>query len=131
LAGTDGNPATIADPTWQPLGAPGLAGQPSYTPPFPSYISGHATFGTAVFTILADFYGTDNIHFTIGSEELTGVTRSFASFSAAALENAWSRVYLGVHFWFDQTAGLAVGTGLGNTIFNQIMRPATRDNEAS
>jgi hypothetical protein len=118
LAGTDGNPATIADPTWTPLGSPGAPGQPSYTPPFPSYVSGHATFGGTVFTILADFYGTDNIHFSIGSDELPGVTRSFDSFSAAALENAWSRVYLGVHFWFDESAGLSIGDALGNNIYH-------------
>ena len=124
LADTDGNPATIADPTWTPLGAPDTPGQPSYTPPFPSYVSGHATFGAAVFTILADFYGTDSIHFTVGSDELPGVTRSFDSFSAAALENAWSRVYVGVHFWFDESAGSSIGAALGNTLFHQIMTPS-------
>jgi len=124
LANSDGNPATTADPTWLPLGSPNVPGQPSFTPPFPGYQSGHATFGGAVFTILADFYGTDNIHFTIGSDQLPGVMRSFDSFSTASLENAWSRVYLGVHFWFDETAGLAVGDALGNNIFDQIMGPS-------
>src|SRR5262249_32971047 len=71
LADTDGNPATIADPNWQPLGAPGDGG-PDFTPPFPSYVSGHATFGGALFTTLADFYGTDNVRFTLGSDELPG-----------------------------------------------------------
>ncbi|HZW30430.1 MAG TPA: vanadium-dependent haloperoxidase [Isosphaeraceae bacterium] len=124
LANTDGNPATIADPTWTPLGSPGASGQPSFTPPFPSYVSGHATFGGAVFTILADFYGTDQIHFTIGSDMLPGVTRSFDSFSAAALENAWSRVWLGVHYSFDSTEGLSLGDSLGNAIYHQIMGSA-------
>jgi membrane-associated phospholipid phosphatase len=124
-AGTDGNPATIADPTWTPLGSPGAPGQTSFTPPFPGYISGHATFGGAVFTILADFYGTDNLHFTIGSDMMPGVTRSFDSFSAAATENAWSRVWLGVHFSFDSTEGLAVGDSLGNSIYQQNMGSAT------
>jgi membrane-associated phospholipid phosphatase len=124
LADTDGNPATVADPSWTPLGAPNTPGKPSFTPPFPSYVSGHATFGMTVFTILTDFYGTDNVHFTIRSDELPGVTRSFDSFSAAALENAWSRVYMGVHYWFDQAAGMTLGNAIGNTIFNQIMGPA-------
>ena len=124
LAGTDGNPATAADPTWTPLGAPNDPGQPSFTPPFPSYMSGHATFAGTVFTVLADFYGTDNIPFTITSDMLPGVTRSYDSFSAASLEVAWSRVYLGVHFWFDESAGMSTGDALGNNIFNQIMGPA-------
>jgi membrane-associated phospholipid phosphatase len=123
LAGTDGNMANIADSTWTPLGSPGAPGHPSFTPPFPGYVSGHATFGGAVFTILADFYGTDKIRFTIGSDMLPGVTRSFDSFSAAALENAWSRVWLGVHFLFDSTEGLALGDSLGNDIYHEIMGP--------
>jgi membrane-associated phospholipid phosphatase len=126
LANTDGNPATVADPTWTPLGSPGGPGQPRFTPPFPGYVSGHAVFGAAVFTTLADFYGTDHMHFTIGSDELPGVTRSFDTFSAAALENAWSRVYLGVHFWFDEAPGLSMGAAVGNNIFHQIMRSAGR-----
>ena len=113
LADSDGNPATIADPSWTPLGAPGATGQPTYTPPFPAYVSGHATFGSAVFTILADFYGTDNIHFTASSDQLPGVSRSFNSFSAASQENAWSRIYLGLHFWPDEAAGLSMGAAVG------------------
>jgi hypothetical protein len=39
----DGNPATIGDPTWTPLGAPASNLQgPNFTPPFPAYPSGHA-----------------------------------------------------------------------------------------
>ena len=39
----DGNPATVGDPTFSPLGAPAsnLTG-PNFTPPFPAYPSGHA-----------------------------------------------------------------------------------------
>src|SRR5436309_2795416 len=55
----DGNPATVGDPTFMPLGAPAsnLAG-PNFTPPFPSYPSGHGAFGGALFQILRKFYGT-------------------------------------------------------------------------
>ncbi len=49
-ADVDGNPATIGDPTWAPLGAPFSNGSgpkfpPNFTPPFPAYPSGHAGFG--------------------------------------------------------------------------------------
>jgi hypothetical protein len=42
----DGNPATVADPNFTPLGSPAsnLNG-PNFTPPFPAYPSGHAGFG--------------------------------------------------------------------------------------
>jgi membrane-associated phospholipid phosphatase len=118
LANTDGNPATVADPTWTPLGSPGNPGQPSFTPPFPSYVSGHATFGSALFTTLADFYGTNNVHFTLTSDELPGVTRSYTSFSQASYENAMSRIYLGLHFWFDESAGMTVGKAIATNVFD-------------
>jgi hypothetical protein len=81
---------------------------------------------TADPTWTPEFYGADNIHFTIGSHELPGVARSFNSFSAAAGENAWSRAWLGVHYSFDSTEGLAVGGKRGNNIYNEIMGPARR-----
>ena len=47
-ADQDGNPLTEADPNWTPLGAPASnQSGTDFTPPFPSYASGHATFGAA------------------------------------------------------------------------------------
>ena len=103
------------------MARPEVPGQPNFTPAFPSYISGHATFGAALFTTLADFYGSNNVHFTITSDELPGVTRTFSSFSQASLQNAWSRIYLGLHFWFDETAGMAVGTKIATDIDSNLM----------
>ncbi len=121
LANTDGNPATTADPTWMPLGSPGDPGQPNFTPPFPSYVSGHATFGAALFTILADFYGTDVMHFTLTSDILPGVTMSFNSFSQASYQNAMSRIYLGIHFWFDEAAGMKMGKAIATNVFDNSL----------
>ena len=80
---TDGNPLTVADPTWIPLGAPADNGTPitdpthpaNFTPPFPAYVSGHATFGGALFRVMADFFGTDRVRFTLPSDEFNGVTK--------------------------------------------------------
>ncbi len=121
LANTDGNPSTIADPTWMPLGSPGNPGQPSFTPPFPSYVSGHATFGATLFTLLTDFYGTNDVNFTITSDLLPGVTRSFTSFSQASYQNAMSRIYLGIHFWFDETAGMTMGQQIAQNVFTNVL----------
>jgi hypothetical protein len=129
LADTDGNPATIADPTWTPLGSPGDPGQPSFTPPFPSYVSGHATFGNALFTILTDFYHTDQLHFTLTSDLLPGVTRSYNSFSQASYENAISRIYLGIHFWFDETAGMKMGREIASNVFANALTTTTRSEQ--
>lgn len=64
----DGNPATLGDPTFSPLGAPAsnLNG-PNFTPPFPSYPSG---FGGALFQTLRRFFRKDDIQFTFVSDEL-------------------------------------------------------------
>jgi hypothetical protein len=135
-ANTDGNPATVADATWTPMGAMADNGNgTNFTPPFPAYVSGHATFGAALFRIMADFYGRDDIHFTIGSDEFNGVTkdqngnvrpvvtRSFDSFSQAAEENGQSRIYLGIHWSFDKVQGLKEGTAIADFVFAHALRP--------
>src|SRR5262249_38775301 len=113
------------DPNWTPLGAPGGGTQPDFTPPFPAYISGHATFGGALFQTLADFYGTDNITFTIGSDELPGVYRTFHSFSQASEENGQSRIYLGIHWSFDKVYGIQTGDAIANSVFSTVMEAST------
>ncbi|HUN82474.1 MAG TPA: vanadium-dependent haloperoxidase [Phycisphaerae bacterium] len=132
----DGNPDTIGDPNFTPMGAPAsnLTG-PNFTPPFPSYPSGHAGFGGAVFETLRNFFGTDDISFTFVSDELNGVTvdhdgnirpllpRSFSSLSQAEEENGQSRIYLGIHWSFDKTQGIAAGRKVGDFVFNNAFRP--------
>jgi hypothetical protein len=122
LANQDGNPATSPDKNWQPLGAPGDGVKPNFTPPFPAYPSGHAAFGGALFTTLADFYGSDNVTFTITSDEEPGIAETFNSFSAAAEENGMSRIYLGIHYIFDKTNGIAEGDSVGNYVFQNVMK---------
>ena len=77
-ADATGNPNTPGDPNWTPLGAQASnprQGEINFTPNFPSYTSGHATLGTAMFRILERFYGTDDISFTVISDEFNGITR--------------------------------------------------------
>jgi PAP2 superfamily len=105
---TDGNPATTGDPTWSSF---------VVTPPFPDYVSGHSAFSAAAATLLALFYGTDEIPFTTGSDALPGVFRSFPSFGAAAVEAAVSRIYGGIHFRFASQDGLDAGFQIGRWTF--------------
>jgi hypothetical protein len=132
----DGNPATVGDTTYSPLGAPAsnLTG-PNFTPPFPAYPSGHAGFGGALFEMLRNFYRTDRIPFTFVSDEFNGVTRdnagnvrprverSFSSLSQAEEENGQSRIYLGIHWSFDKTEGIAQGRRVADYVFKNILRP--------
>jgi membrane-associated phospholipid phosphatase len=129
----DGNPDTHGDPAWTPLGSPATnsRGVPNFTPPFPSYPSGHAVLGSAGFEVLRRFYGTDHIAFTFVSDELNGINRdndgnvrplwprSFPTLTAAEEENAVSRIYLGVHYRFDATSGMTVGRNVADYVFKR------------
>ncbi|MBB5960086.1 hypothetical protein FHS29_006709 [Saccharothrix tamanrassetensis] len=124
LADTDGNPATVPDPNWRPLSK--LDDGTPFSPPFPAYTSGHATFGGAWAGAMKSFFGTDDIGFTATTEDpfAPGVTRTFGSFSAAAAENARSRVYLGVHYQFDGDQGVASGTAMAAGAGARVVRAA-------
>jgi hypothetical protein len=128
------------DPNWTPLGAPASNSKgPNFTPPFPAYPSGHATFGGAVFEVLRSFYSTDRIAFSFVSDEFNGMTRDnqgnvrprvrrrFSSLSQAEEENGQSRIYLGIHWAFDKTEGIAHGRQMGNYVFENAFHPVRRD----
>jgi hypothetical protein len=132
----DGNAATIGDATFWPLGAPAsnLTG-PGFTPPFPSYPSGHAGFGGALFETLRKYFRRDDIAFTFTSDELNGTTvggdgvvrplvpRSFTSLSQAEEENGQSRIYLGIHWSFDKTEGIKQGRRVADYVFANAFKP--------
>jgi hypothetical protein len=136
----DGNPDTHADPNWTPLGAQASNTHlPDFTPPFPAYPSGHASFAGAAFQILRRFYGTDKISFTYVSNEWNGITRdnegwvrpripqTFSSLSQAETQNGVSRLYLGVHWRFN-TEGTDQGNRIADYVYRHgLVQPATSD----
>ena len=54
---------------------------------------------------------------------LANPTRSFPSFSAAAAENADSRVRAGLHFRFAVTEGLRLGSRVGGHTVATFLTP--------
>ena len=123
-ADQDGNVGTISDASWIPL---------LKTPPFPTYTSGHSTFSGAASAVLTSLFG-DHVAFDSQSDGHLAaeqrpldpsqiVTRHFASFSLAAEEAGLSRIYGGIHFNFDNTAGLELGRQVGTATLTRSLIP--------
>ena len=69
------------------------------TPSFPAYPSGHACASGAAAQVIAAYLPARN-----------------AEVMALANEAAASRVYGGIHFWFDVEEGLALGRQVGDKV---------------
>ncbi|MBC7904891.1 MAG: phosphatase PAP2 family protein [Gemmatimonadaceae bacterium] len=115
LGESDGNPQTAGDPAWTILAPP--------TPPAPDYPSNHAADGGAAAEILRDAAGTDNFSFSITSNSLPNVSRSFKSFSQAATETSLSRIYVGFHFRRAVVEGEAMGRRIGKFVVENSLKP--------
>jgi vanadium chloroperoxidase len=136
---------SVGDPGWAPLGAPqtNVPGAYRRTPNFPSYPSGHATFGAACFESVAAFLRTlpkwsnrvANIVFQFESDELDGRNRGpdldvrprhcrSMTLGQAIHENALSRIYLGLHWRMDAVEGIRLGLNVARALFAEGRGPA-------
>jgi hypothetical protein len=111
-ADTDGNDLTERDPGWMALLS---------TPPFPTCTSGHSTFSGAAAEMLRLFFDRDDLSFSDADDY--GVRRDFAGFWEAAREAGRSRIYGGIHFEFDNQAGLESGRDISRHVFERFLRP--------
>lgn len=111
----------VIDPNWEPSLNNPSNGDEGFTPPFPAYPSGHSTMGAAGAEALASVFGyaysmTDRCH--ENRTDFLGMPRTFGSLYEMGLENAWSRVPLGVHFRMDSEEGVRHGTVIGRAVNN-------------
>lgn len=107
------------DPSWTTKLNDPLTGETGINPAFPAYPSGHSTFGAAGAEVLSSEFGyahamTDRCH--ENRTEFYGTPKAFTSLRAMAEENAYSRIYLGVHFRMDCEEGLRYGTEIGHRV---------------
>ncbi len=112
-ADSDGNPATVADPTWTPLFA---------TPPFPEHPSGHTCISGAVVTTLRQFFRTNRVSFSTFSS-FSNTTRSFDRFSDAIREIIDARVWAGIHFRTADDQGYVMGRKVAHELKKNYFEP--------
>ncbi len=94
------------------------------SPPFPSYTSGHSTFSGAGARLLARFFGTDDIEFSVTSDALPGAVRHFTKLSDAQKEAGMSRVWGGIHTMSDNLEGQKAGMAIADWVLDHALLPA-------
>jgi hypothetical protein len=119
LADTDGNPDTIADPVWTPL---------LVTPNHPEYPSGHSTVSGAAATVLADYFG-QSTSFSVDSDVMAGVVRSFPNFAAALSEIKDARIFAGIHYRSACDDGQNIGIAAAQFVMSNSFQPIQGNKE--
>ena len=109
----DGNPATVADASWQPLRT---------TPNFPEYPSAHACHSTAISEALESFFDTDKIPFSLDSR-VTVTTREYERFHDVVKDVDWARVLVGFHFRNSDQEGSTLGRKVGTYVAGHYFQP--------
>lgn len=115
-ADIDGNPRTDIDPGWLPLSA---------TPNYPDYTSGANNLAGAVTTMLTNFFGSDELEFSLTSTTIAAPdnVRAYTRLSDAAQDVVNARIYMGIHFRFADTVALRQGRHVANWVFGHYLRP--------
>jgi hypothetical protein len=108
------NPAVVSNPDFIP-------NLPS--PSFPAYTSGHSGFSAAGARMLALYFGTDDIPFSVGSDGLPGVVHTFAKLSDAQREAGMSRVWGGIHTMSDNLEAQKQGAEVADWTYAHALLP--------
>jgi hypothetical protein len=89
-------------------------------PSHPEYPSGTPSTGTAYAEALWLLTRKDKATFTLTSYTVPGDTRTYKSYSDAAIEQSVSRVYGGIHYRFSVAASAPLGTGVARVAYQYI-----------
>src|SRR5262245_30205910 len=112
----DGNPNTAGDPAWLPLIA---------TPNYPEYSSGANSLSGSVTTMLENYFGTDEVAFSMTSNFPLAVqkTRTYSRFSDAAQDVVDARVMEGIHFRTADEVARREGRQVADWAFSHVLLP--------
>lgn len=120
LGASDGNDATVADPTWTSF---------LPTPPHPEYPAAHACVAGAIATVLAAFYGTTQIAYDFDSKA-SATWQHYDSTDALVADVRAARILGGMHFRSATVAGAALGKDVSEWVlsqkFQQLPAPGQR-----
>jgi hypothetical protein len=109
LADTDGNAATEAQPSWQPLVA---------NPNYPDWVSGYSAQSGAFGVSLSRMVG-DHIEAHLISTAVPGATRTYATRESLQQDVVNGRMWLGVHFLSADVAGAALGRQVATFVMDR------------
>jgi len=101
-----GNPALVADPNWLPL---------ANTPSHPEYPAAHGCATGAVSTILAGYFGSPKLTFSVDSK-VTNTTHTFTSTTALMDQVEEARIYAGFHYHHSVIEGKVLGTKVAHQL---------------
>ena len=107
-AGLAGNPLTIADPLWKPLGT---------TPNHPEFPAAHGCVTGSVARTLEAFFGTDKVTLMVSST-VTNTTHTFNTTKELEEEVFGARIYAGFHY----RRSLVEGFELGHHVVKHMLR---------
>ena len=108
-----GNPALTGDPSWLPL---------ANTPNHPEYPAAHGFVTGVVSTILAGYFGTPNVTFSVDSL-VTNTTHYFTSTTDLMHEVEAARIYAGFHYHHSVIEGKVLGQNVAHQLMQQYFRP--------
>jgi hypothetical protein len=116
-ADLDGNPLTVADAGWTPLGI---------TPPFPDYVSGHTAYTRACVRVLDQLFGRAGTTFVVMNPNVPPDerVRTYTSFRQLSEEMIEARVLAGIHFRSADRDGDRLGRQVARFAIKNVLRPA-------
>jgi hypothetical protein len=101
-----GNAALAADPNWTPL---------ANTPSHPEYPAAHGCVTGAVSTVLAGYFGTQKVQFSVDSL-VTHTTHTYDSTNDLMEEVGAARIYAGFHYHHSVVEGRELGRKVGHQL---------------
>jgi hypothetical protein len=119
LADTDGNPATVADPTWVPL---------LVTPPYADYVSGFNALAGSSTRALTHVLGTSRIDLNITSS-VTGTTRHYEWASQFTSDGVDGRIWAGIHFRTADVAAIKMGRQVADYALDHYFQRRHHDHD--